>query len=486
MNSRNKIIKIALFAILVYLFYLYWKVGYSSISTGLLSRVLLLSFIGFFLYVLKKESMRVLRNQYLTISTIFLVGLIPTCFQYYFMYVNDLVPNLALGYYLDTNVVNRSAILSSIGLISYFIGNTYQYPKSVILPSEEKRKELILSGIGIQFAAIVLFVIYFITMPKDYFLGNYGNYELEARISSIPRFTQRFYNYFVIASVAVVSYMLWKSDEKVTFKNYIKHFNILFIIVLFINAILILMSGDRDNLIYTFGVFILAFVLINKVQFDLKKVVLLGVPAVLIFFVMGLLRHVDFNTSTSEKLQIAQVASENMEMAFYFAATDEFGRVIRAQHAILMHVRENGHQFLTVLYEFFGLVPGLGTLFTSILGVTQNDIGSSRIATSYMDADHGMGTTCIADLYLSMGVIGVCVFMFFLGRLYRRIETEVYTDKKLFYWVFYLTSLVYAVLIGRADMMTPFRHCFYVFLIVYVFNINNFSRRKRNRLNNNN
>lgn len=477
MKNRNNAIRIVLFIILAYLFYLYWHVGYSRISTELLSKVLLLSFIGFVLYVLKKEPISGLKNQYLTISTVFLVGFIPTCFQYYYMYVNNLVPELSLGYSLNTNVVNRSVIISAIGLISYFIGNIHQFPLKTKLSSYATNEGSLLNTMGIQMGAIILFFVYFITMPKDYFLGNYGNEDFEASIAGIPRFAQRFYNYFVIASVASVSYKLYRNNKKLSFKEYMKQFNLFFIITLYVNAVLILMSGDRDNLIYTFGVFLIAFFLINSYKFDLKKIFIFGIPAALVFFVMGLLRHVDFNTSTAEKIQIAQAVSDNMEMAIYFAATDEFARVVRAQHAILMYVQESGHQVLTVFYEFFGLIPGMGTLFTSVLGVSQDQIVSSHIATSYMMADHGMGTTCIADLYLSMGVLGVSAFMFLLGRLYRKIETEVYCDKKVFYWIFYLTTIGYALLIGRADMMTPFRHCFYVLIIIYLFNTHIFNKK---------
>lgn len=483
MKSRNGIIRIVLFIILLYLLCLYFSVGYSKIDPSLIGQVLLLSLIGFILYIFKEEKYVLLKNQYLTISAVFLVSFIPTCFQYYYLYYANIVTDLSLGYYLNTNVVNRSVILSSIGLISFFIGSLHSFKQRHNVISFSESEDVSLNNKGLQIGAVLLFLIYFAAMPKDYFLGNYGNTDFDTKIAGIPRFAQQFYNYFVIASVAAVSFKIWSKRLQVSFWGYVKHFRKSFVITLALNSILIITSGDRDNLIYTLGVFLIAFILIKGIKFTLKRVVFLGIPAVLVFFIWGLWREVDFDVSTSDKIAIVKDMSDNMDMAVYFAATDEFARVVRAQHAIIMYVQESGHQLLTLLYEFVGLVPGMGMVFTTLLGIEQSEIVSSYVATAYMRSDHGMGTTCIADLYLSLGVFGVCLFLYFLGYMYRKIEITVYYDRrKLNYWIFYLTIFVYAVLIGRADMMTPFRHCFYVFIFVYLFNTGYFN--KMNKLKN--
>ena len=473
MNIGNNIIRFLLIIILINLFYLYYSVGYSNVSIPLLKKVLTLALLGFLLYISKKEKVLSLRKQYLTLSAVFLIGFIPTCFQYYFMYVIGVVPDLSLGYFLNTNVVNRSAILSGIGLISYFLGNIHDFStkRSFIYNTNI----YILKSTGIQNCAVVLFFIYLFFMPLEYFRGNYGNTNISQNIPMIALFATQFFAYFVIASVSIVSFNLWTNKVRLSFKDYCKCYNLPFLTVLFIYAFLILLSGDRDRAIYTFGAFVFAYFFQKGIRFSLKKILVWGTPILLFLFVMGLIRNVDFNASTSEKIAIAVSRTDNMEMAFYFAITDEFARVVRAQHAILMYVLDSGHQILTVLYEIVGLVPGLGMVFTTLLDVDQTSIVSSHIATNYMGSDHGMGTTCIADLYLSMGVFGVAIFMFFLGYLYRKIEIGVYNGNcSLTIWIFYLTTIVYAVLIGRADMMTPFRHCFYVFIIVYLFNVSYF------------
>ncbi len=480
MRNDNLIIRIILAIIIVYLFYLYYTVGLLEINNTLIEKVLFLDLIAFVLFVIKKESVVSLKNQYLTLSTVFLVGFVPTCFQYYFMYVNNMVPDLSLGYYLNTNVVNRSVIISSVGFVSYLFGylhNSRYYIKQSFNDSSDTKEP---RSIGIQKTSIVLFVVYFISMPAGYFQGGYGNADYGSRIQSVTLFAQNFYIYFVIASVAIESFKIWIQGIKLSFKDYLKRFNRIFILTLFLYCFLIVMSGDRDLVIYTLGALLLAFILSKGIEFSLKKTLMYGVPLVIGLFVFGLVRDIDFNASTSEKITFAISHAESMNMAFWFAATDEFARVVRAQHAIIMHVQENGHQFLTFVYEVLGLVPGLGFVFTSLFGISQDDLVSSRIATTYMGSDHGMGTTCIADLYLSSGIIGVFLFMFLLGFLYRKIESHIYTGRhQLGYWIFYITTMVYAVLIGRADMMTPFRHCFYVFFIVYIFNVKYFKKKSK-------
>lgn len=477
MHIGNNIIRFLLIIILIILFYLYYTVGYSSVSIPLLKKVLTLALLGFLLYISKKEKVLSLRKQYLTLSAVFLIGFIPTCFQYYFMYVAGLVPDLSLGYSLNANVVNRSAIISSIGLISYFLGNIHDISIRNSICCNNKTSSLKESGI--QNCAVFLFLIYFLLMPFDFFRGNYGNLNFNQSIPMAAVFAHQFFVYFVIASVSVVSFNLWTKKIRLSFKDYCRCYKLPFMIVLAIYTFLILLSGDRDHVVYTTGAFIFSFFLLNGIKFSLKKILIWGTPIILVLFVMGLIRNVDFDASTSEKIAIAVSRTDNMEMAFYFALSDEFARVVRAQHAILMYVLDSGHQILTVLYEIVGLVPGLGMVFTTLLDVDQTTIVSSHIATNYMGSDHGMGTTCIADLYLSMGVLGVSTFMFFLGYLYRKIEVGVYSNRyKLGIWIFYITTIVYAVMIGRADMMTPFRNCFYVFIIVYIFNTDYFKRPK--------
>ena len=480
LGNRNSIIRAALFLILIYLFYLYISVGISPIDISLMKKVLLLSMLGWLFYIYKEEPISTLKNQYLTVSVIFLIGFLPTCFQYYFMYVFDIVPDLSLGYYLNTNVVNKSIILSSIGVISYFIGNLHRMKSYVIVNDTNKQPPIRLNSKKIQMCSVIFFIIYFLAMPKEYFRGNYGNQDLGASVPFFADFAQQFFVYFVISSIAIESYKIRKECVKVSVINYCKKFNVIFLITLFLYTVLILMSGDRDHIIYTTGLFIIAYFISNRIQLGLKKVVLFGVPIVLVMFVMGLLRNVDFNASTQEKVEAAVEISDNMNIAVGFAVTNEFALVVRAQHAIIMHVEHYGHQFLTLLYEFAGLIPGMGMVFTTVLGVTQDDIGSTRIATAEMGSDHGMGTTCIGDLYLSLGVIGVALFMFFLGYLFRLLESNIYRNTETIgHWVFYITLLGFAVLIGRADMMTAFRQCFYVYIITFLFNTSSFMSKKK-------
>ena len=223
MNIGNNIIRFLLIIILINLFYLYYSVGYSNVSIPLLKKVLTLALLGFLLYISKKEKVLSLRKQYLTLSAVFLIGFIPTCFQYYFMYVIGVVPDLSLGYFLNTNVVNRSAILSGIGLISYFLGNIHDFStkRSFIYNTNI----YILKSTGIQNCAVVLFFIYLFFMPLEYFRGNYGNTNISQNIPMIALFATQFFAYFVIASVSIVSFNLWTNKVRLSFKDYCKCYN---------------------------------------------------------------------------------------------------------------------------------------------------------------------------------------------------------------------------------------------------------------------
>lgn len=86
------------------------------------------------------------------------------------------------------------------------------------------------------------------------------------------------------------------------------------------------------------------------------------------------------------------------------------------------YVGKFGHTgFSTFIPPLLGCIPGSGRIFGTLLG-------SAEVLTEYIlsgtQLDLGLGTTIVADLYLSMGMFGVIFFMFVLGNCVKSINTN--------------------------------------------------------------
>lgn len=465
---RNKAIILLEVLILIYLLYRYISLPI-VFDFKHLQNTLIISGIALLLYILKSENFTPLKGQYLTLSLIFLLGFIPTMFQYYFLFAIGDVDDISLSYFLDYRVVNKSATLSAIALVSYLIGNMSYNQKYI---SEKNQTNRSYSSNLMQTVSIFLFVIFFVTIDKTYFRGNYGEISNTKGLGYITSYAQMYMQMFIMGAISIITwkYSIQNGQSKTSFIKYVKQYNVLFLIVIIVYSILVLMSGDRGPILSTLFLFIIGYLLIIERKIKLTEILLLGSIAILFFFFLGFFRATDYGLGFAERFDLAISMINNKNSALLFSSTDEFARVIRSQHAIIMYVDEFGLKYLTpILYSLLGLIPGLGILFTSITGIKQSDIKSSNIATNYMNADHGMGTTCVADLYLSFGVITVVAFMFFLGYMFRKIEVKAYTkNHKFIYWLSYLVLMGISVSIGRDSAITPFRIIIYTFIFVVI------------------
>lgn len=465
---KNKVILFFEVVILLCLLYRYISLP-NQFDFYHLQTTLIIAGIALFLYMFKSESFPPLKGQYLTLSLIFLLGFIPTMFQYYFLFALGDVEDISLSYYLDYSIVNKSATLSAIALVSYLIGNMSYKQQYTI---ERNHRNKFYSSKLIQFISIAFFVIFFVTIDKSYFRGNYGEIVNTKGLGYVTSYAQMYMQMFIMGSISIVTwrYSIQNGQSKTSFIKYVKQYNVLFLIVIIVYSILVLMSGDRGPILRTLFLFIIGYLLIIERKIKLSEILILGSIAVFFFFFLGFFRATDYGLGFTERIDIAIDMINNKNTALLFSSTDEFARIIRSQHAILMYVEEFGFKYITpILYSIIGLIPGLGFLFTSFFGLNQDDIKSTTIATDFMNSDHGMGTTCVADLYLSFGVITVVAFMFFLGYMFRKIEVKAYTkNHKFIYWLSYIVLMGISVSIGRGSAITPFRTIIYTFIFVVV------------------
>lgn len=466
---KNKIIIVIYLVILSYLIGNYFSLE-RQFSIEYMNNVMILSGIGLICFILKNEPYKFMKGQNLTLSLLFLFGLIITCFQVYAMYLYGTLKDLSLGYYLDYSIVPISITISSMGLISYFLGfMTYKLKEDKINCKTINVKTY--STLLIQFCSVMCFIIFFLTIDKSYFKGNYGEIMNSGGIGRIPEIFQEFYLRLVSASIIVVSWNLHvKKNVNLTFWQYLSKYNVIFIVVMVIYSCLVVLSGDRGPLFSTVLLLFFSYIVLCRKKIGLIKVISFIVIGLFAMLFLNYLRALDYSLSFSNRFDevfVRMIDSDSILLSF----TNELAVIVRAQHALIMYVDKFDFiYFHGIVYPLLGLIPGLGMIYTNLLNIRQEDIVSPYIATNFMNSDHGMGTTCIGDLYLSFGIVSVIFFMFILGFLFRKIELSVYKNNstKFIWWLSYINLISVSVGIGRGTVFGVFRTIIFSLILIVI------------------
>ena len=79
-----------------------------------------------------------------------------------------------------------------------------------------------------------------------------------------------------------------------------------------------------------------------------------------------------------------------------------------------------GRSYIPYLFVF---IPFGGSFFTRMLtGLDMDSIHTGYILTDFAQADYGLGTNMIGDLYMNLSLVGVIVLLFILGGIVAKVE----------------------------------------------------------------
>ena len=117
-----------------------------------------------------------------------------------------------------------------------------------------------------------------------------------------------------------------------------------------------------------------------------------------------------------------------------------------------------------------GIIPGLKYFLYPLLGIDDSVINSSILSTQLLNSDHGMGSTCLGDIYINLGFFGSMFFSIIFGAVLRKVDVSLYEIGHLsntFLSLFCLSVLSFAIYIGRATYFVPLGLSFYAWIITW-------------------
>ena len=379
------------------------------------------------------------KKNYLDFDTIFVVILLIVGFAYPVFLFNENYPFLFFfGLNFNLNNLNTGTIIFSLGVQSYYLGSLAVKHKILNTANWEKINTFYLS------ISVVLLSILFIAFGGyDYFRNMYKNaVQLElGHISQIMILLQSFFIVLISSEIYNI-----KGNE-----NY--KFNKITLIAISIIILLMLLAGNR-----TFASQLLLPIIVLFAIF--KKNI--GAIRFIAFIIVGIV--------FMWIIQMYRLGYKIEKPSNYGAVISDL--VIPARNNYLCIEYVNKYEYTYGRNMSGGLIasfPSLERILNSF-GVDTSTLGSAEVFTYYTlgkSPPLGLGTTIIADIYLSFGVPGVIIMMFLLGYYTKNLE---YKTLQLSYYsiVSYAAITSYAIFWVRTTYTHPVRLLLWCFIIAHL------------------
>lgn len=446
--------------------------------------ILLLSLV---IFSLRKDNEVYLSNQWFKHSVIFLLGYCIVHFQLYFdVFLNDLSPSDPF-LFINRNVVIKSALISLIGLLSFFVGYLYyrdtssrNIVKRGILP--KVRNPFVLTGIS--FIALFVFIV---TTDRNYFNGGYLEY-YSSNKSPSP-----FFSYLIMLIEALlhsiiiqVSYNLRKASRcSSSFSQYVLKMGLGNLAIL-LYVILMMCAGDRGPVLTLCLGYFAGFIYVSQMKVKLHVFMLCTILGGLSITLLGVVRNADSGLTFSQRLAISIVEDKKHGYLVdtFSPLTYELASSVRTVQISANNIPEKYSyrygQFQ--LNQLMSVIPGLSGLIDEIVVTPQKYRTSADYITWLSEgknADSGAGSSCVADLYLDFGLWGVIIGMLLFGFLLRRCERGWCGRQEISLFSLCLSYyfLINALYISRSSILATLRPVILIFVVLYLYEYIKFKRK---------
>lgn len=232
------------------------------------------------------------------------------------------------------------------------------------------------------------------------------------------------------------------------------------------------MSGDRGPILYIGIIYVVPYYIINKKKLNLLTCIVGLIFAATTISLLGTVREMSGDLSLTKIVEAQQYRKSNLDGEnLLFANTSELSNVVRAYHVLYYYADSIGVFYgLGLINQLLGIIPGLRYFLYPLLGIDDSVINSSILSTQLLNSDHGMGSTCLGDIYINLGFFGSMFFSIIFGAVLRKVDVSLYEIGHLsntFLSLFCLSVLSFAIYIGRATYFVPLGLSFYAWIITW-------------------
>lgn len=384
-------------------------------------------------------------------------------------------------------LINRAALLSLSGLLSFILGYLICNPQSGRKKNALIRKQYSINYLNcILFLAVCLFVYY---NGVDYLLGSYSQEYLESKQGTISAYSEVIVRSLIFAILIIYTKQGEKKDS--SFFSYICSLGIFFHVSLFIYLGLVLMSGDRGPIITIISVYLFSYIIKIRPKFKLTTIFFLLVVASIGMTLLGVIRSMDNSLSFGERVVYAFENEKFIDDRSIINSTSELAGSVRCLHYAVDYV-PNKHSFLYgsfQLRDVLSIIPASNAFTNMFMDNSMQYISSAYFITYIHQGKYykyGDGSMAVADLYLSFGILGVISGFFLFGMFVKKIEVVLFSynpsEISFFYYSLAYAFMGLAIYISRATILMPLKYASFTYILLLIYQMcSSLSKLKKRR-----
>lgn len=420
--------------------------------------VALLSILQYFFFKKKPKNRLIITH-----SLLFTIAFVAVFYQFDIDYVLGLVdmtldPN-KLTVYSDT-VVCRALCMANIALNCFFLGLCINENKPY---KAKKTYKFVKYDANLTKISCFLLVVYLLTVNKQYLFNGYAKGYDPGYIATLT---------MMLLQATLIAFTVMRCYECRRDRLEIKKIAVfwkIFRYQVFIGLIiagLIIMSGRRTEAVSVLLTMFFGFVYVYSGKIPIVRMIIGVLVFSLLFSFLSFYRTINGGDSSEAIEAIANISS-------VFPPTKELAFNASSLHIVLANVPNHAdYNYGTSFFPgFLRVIPGLQNLFYSLANLPLVDSSSAYFCTIYGNGDlsWGLGTSCVADVYLSFGLFGV-IFVFILwGKYIGFLERVSFADfVNPFLLVLALCTFKELIYISRASFPYCLNAYTYSFLLVYL------------------
>lgn len=402
------------------------------------------------------------QKNFFRLDMLFILGFIIVHFQWPLMLLcNVKVRNLNVESYI--NNVNYGTWISSLGIVAWLIGWT-----SFAFKGKPRARVVSVDYAKLKWSFFVIFAIFVATAGRDYLTGAIYRGDADtAAAHGVGAYVHLLLSYTVFALVAF--YVPVAGARIKRGGRWWREIDITILSGLVCYVLMFLAVGDRGCAVQAVSALLIIYAMFVK-SIGFKNFLILALMGAFVLTVIGLGRDSGRKSGERDMLGDGLQELQEMDSGASYMLTQELANSVVCVYASLENTPSERDFFYGSLWrnDLLALVPFAQQGYTAVFKVSQKHQNSSEYLTYLINGEgaiSGTGSTIIADLYLNWGEVGVIIFMFGLGVLYKRVNQGV-VNREGFNWV--VAGAVLAGLAfysGRAPYLVLLRPIVWTLLI---------------------
>lgn len=426
------------------------------------------------LILANKENDKNIRLIYLRPSYLFVLSYLIVFYQrpidYVLGYVSDYIQLGEIQYMLQSLQYALTGLcMLGIGYLFEARKNTKRNQKQYNVPIANPRFYAVLSSI--------LIVMVVLLVPRNVLMGGYSNDMLTN--ATLYNYLASWSNTILIAYIVQFTSNAKQTNEFAgrSLMDYIKGFGWWQNINVVTYSLLILNVGDRGPLIVLAFSYYISYIIVSKKQLSRVKITTALCIAVIITSLLGDTKQYRDNNTIFERLTLVFKHKSNEPKGSFLPATAQLSGSYSCL-PIAMQMVPNQEDFSygsSIVGDFTSGIPFAGRFFNFAPS-------SSYSISKYALGDNftfGLGTNCIAALYMDGGLFLITLGMLLFGIVLRKFEVSIFANTTSSFFVFCMAFyfLIHVVYIPRSTLLSPFKYALWMYVVMTLYM--HISTRKR-------